>query len=263
MISAHTARAPVWARMLSSPAELWVGVSVALAWCAIVPLGARLSSQATQTRGHTQGSHAGHIVSSGGEYPWTATWLAIWVVMVIAMMWPLTLRMATSISRASYRDWQAVCVAVSLLAFTVLWTVAGLATASAARLASVPEHSRWWQLGWLMAALAVMTTWWSARRARLLWRCATFGPLAPGGWHGIASSARVGAVTFRRCALLCGPCMAAMAVGHSMVIMMFASASAWWESTHPRRWRDPVPVVLVGIPAAWLTIALLSAEWST
>lgn len=254
MTPTDAVRRPARAYMLTSSVERWIAVGVALAWGAAIALEA-WPSHPSQGEDLLHGSHAGHIQTSGAEFPWTAAWLALWVLMIVAMMGPLTLRVATSISRAAYRDSRTVCVMVSLLVFTVLWVAAGLILASGARLASVGDHTRWWQVGWLVTAVGLMTILWPARRARLLWSCATFGPLAPSGWRGIVSSFRAGAVTWRRCAVLCGPVMAAMAVEHSMVVMVFGSASAWWEFAHPRTWRDPVPVVLLTAAAVVLTIA--------
>ena len=70
----------------------------------------------------------------------------------------------------------------------------------------------------------------------------------------MASAALAGALTWRRCALLCGPMMAAMVVGHEPVLILSASLAAWWEAWHPRAWRDPVPVLLLALAGAWLIV---------
>ena len=64
------------------------------------------------------------------------------------------------------------------------------------------------------------------------------------------TAARAGLLTWQRCALLCGPMMLAMVVGHSLVLMVCASLAAWWESWHPRAWRDRVPVTLIAAGGA-------------
>jgi hypothetical protein len=54
--------------------------------------------------------------------------------------------------------------------------------------------------------------------------------------------------------VLCLPVKVAMAVGHDLVLLVCASISAWWELAHPRRWHDPVPVLLLGFAAAWAVL---------
>ncbi len=41
--------------------------------------------------------------------------------------------------------------------------------------------------------------------------------------------------------------MIAMVVGHNPIVLMAASLSVWWEARHPRAWRDPVPLLLIGV----------------
>ena len=54
--------------------------------------------------------------------------------------------------------------------------------------------------------------------------------------------------------------MLAMTVGHSAVLMVCASLAAWWESWHPRAWRDRVPVMLVAAGGLWLLVSALFAQ---
>lgn len=74
-------------------------------------------------------------------------------------------------------------------------------------------------------------------------------PLAPGGRRGIVSAVAAGVVSWRQCALLCGPLMIAMVVSHNPVVMIAASLSVWWEAWHPRAWRDRVPLALIVVAA--------------
>ena len=130
----------------------------------------------------------------------------------------------------------------------------GLAVATVAHLLAVPAGNRAWQIDWVGVALLAGR---SARRARVLWRCAKIPAVAPGGVRGLASASIAGAVAWRRCALLCGPVMAAMVVSHDPVLMLGASLAAWWEAAHPRAWRDPVPTLLLAAVAGWLLLLLV------
>lgn len=188
--------------------------------------------------------------------PWSLAWIGTWLLMVVAMMWPLTVPTVGAIARSSFRGWSTRLGVVCLATVTILWLAVGLAGAMLARTLSVPPGSVWWQLSFICLALVALR---SARRSRLLERCLRLPALAPGGRRGVVTAARAGVLTWRRCALLCGPVMLAMTVGHSPVLMVYVSLAAWWEAWHPRAWRDPVPVVLVAAAGAWLAIAALLA----
>lgn len=186
--------------------------------------------------------------------PWSLAWIGSWLLMVVAMMWPLTVPTVGAITRSSFRGWRARLGAVCLATVTILWLALGLAGAVFARALSVPPASVWWQLVFVGLALVAFR---SSRRSRLLEKCLRLPVLAPGGRRGVVTAMRAGVVTWRRCALLCGPVMLAMTVGHSPVLMVSASLAAWWEAWHPRAWRDPVPVVLIAGAGAWVTAAAL------
>jgi hypothetical protein len=177
------------------------------------------------------------------------SWLGGWALMVVAMMWPLTLPTLDAVVRSGFRGWRVPLAAVCLGTTTALWLVAGLGVAAVAWVVPVP--ALWWQLGCLAVAVVASR---SSRRTRLLRRCGQLPPLAPAGQRAVASAVLAGAVTWRRCALLCGPMMAAMVVGHEPVLMVAGSLAAWWEAWHPRAWRDPVPVLLLGFAGAWLVV---------
>ncbi|MET0915589.1 MAG: hypothetical protein ABWY81_05260 [Jiangellaceae bacterium] len=189
--------------------------------------------------------------------PWSLTWMTSWLLMVIAMMWPLAVPTVGAVSCSSFRGWRTRLQAVCLATVTVLWLAVGLAGALLARSLGVPAGSVWWQLAFVGVALAAFR---SARRARVLETCLRLPPLAPGGRRGLVTAGKAGLLTWRRCALLCGPVMLAMAVGHSAVLMVCASLAAWWESWHPRAWRDRVPVMLVAAGGLWLLGSALFAQ---
>lgn len=198
------------------------------------------------------GGPAGHQHMQMPVDAWSAGWLGMWLLMVAAMMWPLAVPALGALSRASYRGWRVRLVLTGLATVTALWLAAGLLVALAAQLARVPMGSWWWQLGWVAGALVALR---SARRARLLWVCLRLPALAPGGRRGLRTSMQAGVVIWRRCALLCGPVMAAMVVGHSPVLLVCSSLAVWWEAAHPRAWHDRVPALLLGLAALWLVAA--------
>lgn len=201
-------------------------------------------------------AHHGHAMTPAAEVvdPWSTAWLASWMLMVAAMMWPLAVPAVGAVARSSFRGWRTRLGAVCLATVSVLWLAFGLAGALVARLFDVVSGSVWWQLSFVLLALLAMR---SARRSRVLEKCLRLPPLAPGGRRGVVTAVRAGLLSWRRCAILCGPVMLAMCVGHDTVLMVCASLAAWWESWHPRAWRDRVPVALVATGGLWLLLQQL------
>jgi hypothetical protein len=217
----------------------------AVAWTVLAAL---MVEDARAGRGAVVADHMHHH-GDAVVNPWSTAWMLVWLLMVAAMMWPLAVPTLSIVRQAAFRGWRTQLVATCLGTITLLWLVAGLAVASAAHALAVPSDGRAWQLGWVAVAVLMSR---SARRARVLWRCAKLPAVAPGGVRGLASASSVGAVAWRRCALLCGPLMTAMVVGHDPVLMLCASLAAWWEAAHPRAWRDPIPMLLLAAAGVWL-----------
>jgi hypothetical protein len=233
-----------------SPAARVVLAGSAVAWVVLTVWAVRDGWAAAGHSAHHGAPPQGGLVVE----PWRAGWLLTWLLMVAAMMWPLAAPALVVVSRSAFRPWRVGLVATCLGTVTVLWVAAGLAVASVAYLLAVPAGSRMWQLAWVaVAVLAGRSAW----RARLLWRCAKIPAVAPCGVRGLVSASIAGAVTWRRCALLCGPVMAAMVVSHDLVLMLGASLAAGWEAAHPRAWRDPVPAMLLAAVAAWVLLQLV------
>lgn len=232
------------ARLTTSQAILALS---ALAWALLAALTVAGSTEPFPAQGHLH--HATRALE-----PWSGGWTGMWLLMVAAMMWPLTVPTLTAVSRSAFPGWRFRLVTTCLATGTLLWLAVGLLGATAARAVGVPTDHLGWQLGWVAMAVVAMR---SARRARLLWTCAQLPPLAPGGRRGLGSAVGAGVVAWRRCALLCGPVMTAMVIGHNPVLLVGASLAAWWEASHPRAWRDPVPALLLG--AAAVGVVLTSA----
>lgn len=217
-----------------------VGSSVA--WIGLLSLSLPVGASGTGPHTH---SHAPGAPSGGAATvdAWSLFWAGGWLLMVAAMMWPLLVPTVDRVARSAYPKWRLGLAATTVVTSTVLWLALGLAAASVAQLAAVPAGSVWWQLAFLLVAAMA---WRSARRTRLLWRCVKLPPVAPGGLRGVKGAARAGVVAWRRCATLCGPLMIAMVVGHNPIVLLAGSVSVWWEARHPRAWRDPVPLLLLG-----------------
>ena len=154
----------------------------AAAWLALTAWGVQDSLSGTAVPAHPShlGGH-GTIVD-----PWGAAWLLTWLLMVVAMMWPLTVPALSVVRRAAFRSWRLRLVAACLGTVTLLWVGAGVTLAAVANVVAVPAGSVAWQLGWVaVAALATR----SARRARVLWRCGKLPLVAPGGLRGVRTAA--------------------------------------------------------------------------
>jgi hypothetical protein len=231
-------RSPTTRTLLGAAAAAWVVLTVARRGGGAVP------------------THASHettgLADAGVVDPWSLAWLTGWLLMVVAMMWPLAVPTVGAVHRSAFPAWRTRLDVVCIATVTVLWLVVGLAGASAARVLGVEPHSVRWQLAFVCLALVLFG---SARRRRLLERCLRLPAIAPGGRRGLLTAARAGVLSWRRCVVLCGPLMLAMTVGHSLALMAGASLAVWWEAWHPRTWRDPVPVVLVAAAGCWVLLS--------
>jgi hypothetical protein len=254
LLQAKPLARPLSDAVRSTPTRV-VLVCTAAAWVALnVPWPGGGESDGEMGAAHGHHHHAMPPVAAEVVDPWSLAWIGTWLLMVVAMMWPLTVPTVGALTRSSFRGWRTRLGVVCLATVTILWLAVGLAGAMLARTLSVPPGSVWWQLSFICLALVAFR---SARRSRLLEQCLRLPALAPGGRRGLVTAARAGVLTWRRCALLCGPVMLSMSVGHSPALMVCASLAAWWEAWHPRAWRDPVPVLLVAAAGAWLAIAAL------
>lgn len=216
-----------------------------IAWIALLGMSLPTGAGGAATHVHNSLPPTGTVTDAAAAASVEALtfgWVGGWLLMTAAMMWPLIAPTVDRVSRAAYPRWRIALTATTLATATALWLALGLVAALAAQLGSVPVGSAWWQLAFLgVAAVA----WGSARRSRLLAKCAKLPPIAPGGARGLKTAVRIGAVSWNRCALLCGPLMIAMVVGHNPVVLAAASVSVWWEAWHPRAWRDRVPLALI------------------
>lgn len=143
--------------------------------------------------------------------------LGPWVLMVLAMMVPLTLPTVRGVARASLWPRRHRAVAVFLGGYVAVWAVAGVVLLEAHHVAEA-------LLGPLpVASLALVTAvmWWRhpvCRRAAI--RCGRSAPLAPRGWRADRDAARFGARIGASCVVSCWATMGAVvALGHHAVVM--------------------------------------------
>lgn len=192
--------------------------------------------------GGGDGGHVGHAGHAGHGAPAASPpWLLGYGLMVVAMMWPLMAPVAALVARSTFPSRRVLHVGIVLVVTTSLWLAFGAAL-HAVTLVLGPATPPWWPTVWLGVAVAVT---WLPRRARLLWLCLRLPPVYPGGRRGLGTTTRAAWVFWRRCALLCGPVMAAMVTDHGLAVMALASAAVWWEQWHPRARRDHVPRALL------------------
>ena len=217
-----------------------------IAWMGLVGWGVADAWMSAPTAAHHH--HGGHPMGAGhpgGGWAWTFHWL----LMVIAMMWPLYGGVVAAITTASYRRWRVITVGVFVVVITALWLLFGL-TVRAAYLVVQGAVPAWmWSLGWLAVAIVVTRSMW---RAHLLRTCRRVRVLAPAGRRAIITAADTAARSWPRCVVLCGPVMVAMVAAHQLPLMIGGSAAVWWEQRHPHAWRDPVPVTILVATAALL-----------
>jgi hypothetical protein len=225
----------------------WLTVAAGIAWAALVAW----SITDLSTGHHGGAGHAGHAMAhpAAGEPANAGIWILHWLLMVVAMMWPLYAASTAALARATFRRWRVAAVAAHVGAITALWLAVGVVGRGVYLLVENFVPAWVWSLGWLVVAVAVT---WSMWRARLLRTCGRIGVIAPAGRRALITASGSGARMFPRCVALCGPVMLAMVSSHQLVSMLGGSAAVWWEQRHPRAWRDPVPVALLAITAVVL-----------
>lgn len=199
---------------------------------------------------------AGAALMGGSAVAWVllltvpSPWAVMWLLMVVAMMWPLWLRPADRTWRATFRRWRVPAVVVLMATTTGLWMTTGIAV-HLVYSTVVPQSRAWlWTTACLALVLAINRT---SRRRVLLANCQRMSVIAPRGRRALRTAVRQGWRGWCRCALLCGPVMLAMVPAHDPVLMVGGSFAVWWEQNHPRSWRDPIPVWVLSV------LAVLSA----
>ena len=141
----------------------WLTAAAGVAWVALVAW-----SVAAASPGHHGGAgHADHAMAhpAVGEPVGVGSWMGHWLLMVVAMMWPLYAASTAALARTTFRRWRVAAVLAHVGAITGLWMAFGLVGRGAYLLVDdfVPAWA--WSAAWLVVAVAAT---WSMWRARLL-----------------------------------------------------------------------------------------------
>lgn len=244
MIAIAPARraAPPRRRLRLGP-RAWVWAGAGAGWLALA-----LLSTPAHAR-HGDASHGG-----AGGVAGLAAFAGHWLLMVVAMMWPLTASHVDAVHGQVRRDWRLRAVAATLTATLVVWLAFGLVALATYR-ACVAPFPRLGPLVWLVAWLhtaAILTR--SHRRNQVLRACGTSTSVRISGLPCLTSSFRAGARACAPCLALCGPTMAAMVAPHPFWLLAALSLVSWREQGRPRRWHDPLPPLVAGVSALLLAV---------
>jgi predicted metal-binding membrane protein len=180
-------------------------------------------------------SHHAPAARSDALLPAATIAFVQWLLMVVAMMVPLSVgAIRTTAARSLWRRRHR-AIAAFLAGFLVPWAIAGLGI-SIAVAASMPDDAR--AIGAVTALAVALAAWWqrSPAKRRALMACHGTRPLAPAGWGAVRDGVGFGASIGTHCLISCWPLMLACAVsGHHPLVMVGAAALGVAERTSPRR----------------------------
>lgn len=173
-----------------------------------------------------------------------------WIVMAVAMMFPIAAPGARRIAQASMWRRRHVAMAEFLAGYLVVWAVVGLVALWAV--------SRLWHAGAPRQAVAIallIAAVWQVMpvRRNILRRCRGSAFVNVRGWRADRDCVIEGINYGRRCVVTCGPVMAVMALGHSLILMACLTALLMTE-----RARGPNPADRAGRPFEAVCLAALA-----
>jgi predicted metal-binding membrane protein len=166
--------------------------------------------------------HAGHHAmgpSPNERSPWTS-WLSAWehwTLMVAAMMLPVVAPQVRRVAMRSLWSRRHRAAVSFVLGYLAVWLVLGAGLVAV--VLALGGHE---QLApWLAVALLLAAGWQvSGPRKRTLRRCAALRLGAATGFAADLDCARAGLRSGLRCVYTCGPLMVAMALTHSLLLMV-------------------------------------------
>ena len=181
---------------------------------ALDPSGAGAAMDHQMHEGHQAMSTAPHMQSAWVS--WLGAWQH-WTLMVGAMMLPVVAPQVRRVSMRSLWSRRHRAAVSFVLGYVLVWLVLG-AGLVAVVLAVGDEQ----QLApWVAVVLLVAALWQvSGPRRRVLRRCASLRLGAATGLAADLDCARAGLRSGVRCVLTCGPLMVAMALSHSLLLMV-------------------------------------------
>lgn len=237
-------------RQMHAP-ETWVYLVAAAAMTALAihHLGGYTAGEVAGVPHHQHGHHLPDPAPAAQPGP-VATWLW-WMAMAVAMMLPVAAPSARRIARAGLWRRRHIAIAEYLGGYLCVWGLVGLAavlTVAAVWPAGAPVYA-------VPVALLIAAIWQiNPVRRRTLSRCRGAGFINVRGWQTDRDCLAEGWKDGVRCLVTCGPVMAVMAVGHSLIVMLAITALLLSE-----RARGPNPARRAGRPFEAICLAGLAA----
>ena len=214
-----------WKRFVWPYPEWWTIAVSGAAWVAIL-------AQPVIASTHVAHDHSHHAMTQ--ELPALGSAAFSWVLMVVAMMFPMVLEPIRNIAARSLWRRRQRAIFEFLAGYVALWTLFGIVATAAfaafqAQFAIEPAYAAVLGLG-----LAVVWQLMPAKRRALI-RCHRTSPIAPTGWRADRDCLRSGWNVGVSCMLSCWALMLACVLsGHSIPVMMCAMVIGWTER-HRRR----------------------------
>jgi predicted metal-binding membrane protein len=233
--------------------ETWIyGVAAAAAAALVIHHLSGFTAHEVAGAGHQHGGHHMPDMSpvAPAAPPGLATAWLWWMVMAVAMMLPVAAPSARRIARAGLWRRRHIAIAEFLLGYLGVWAVIGLpaiAVVAAVWPAGAPILA-------VPATLVVAAIWQvNPVRKRALRKCRGSAFVHVRGWRTDRDCLGEGVKSGLRCVGTCGPVMAAMAVGHSLVVMLIVTALLLSE-----RARGPNPAQRAGRPFEAICLVILA-----
>jgi hypothetical protein len=207
---APPSRPSSWRHLLAWHPEWWVYVVSAAAWLGLVVIGVSGAiSMSMPLAEHVPGP-------VGGLDTWWDRWTH-WLLMVPAMMLPVVAARVRAVGLRSVWSRRHLSAGLYVLGFLAVWAVVGAALVAVVVAAGLDHDA-----GDLLVVSLLLAAAWqgSPARRRLVRRCAPLRLGAPTGLAADADCLRAGARSAQRCMLECWPVMLAMALSHSLLLMV-------------------------------------------
>lgn len=244
-VHGHLARAP----------QTWVYLVAAAAMVLLLShhVSGSVAPPVSASGAHAHAHHMHTVAPTPAQAALASTWLW-WIVMTVAMMFPLAAAGARRIALASLWRRRHLAIGEYLAGYLSVWAVVGLAAIVAVAAVwpdGAPPHA-------VPVVLLVAALWqvYPVRR-RALARCRGAGFVNVRGWRADRDCVADGWNYGRKCVLTCGPVMAVMVVGHSLIVMACVTALLLTE-----RARGPNPAQRAGRPfEAVCLVALAGAAY--
>ena len=219
-----------WRRLSWPHPEWWSLALCAAAWVAILWGGGPLSAGPHASHGHAHQAGVG-AASTGGHAGWGAGtfW---WLVMIVAMMFPMLLDpIRTTAERSLWRRRHR-AIGGFLIGYLAPWMMFGVVASAAASLLQMYSGLQPAAAAGFGAALLWQVT---PLKRRAVLACHRTLPIAPAGWRADRDCLRYGWVVGSSCLVSCWALMlACLLAGHNLQVMIGATAVGWTERSMAR-----------------------------